>query len=136
MSVLTLALAMALAGSPKAPAKTLLKLEVKPANAVVYVDGVKKGKGNKVHTVKLQPGRHVIKVVHNKDEHQEVVVVKKGETKHWQWAFEDDRMDRKLKAAEEADASDAAAIGGSGAGEEAATESSAPVDADAEPSEP
>jgi hypothetical protein len=64
---------------------------VKPSNAVVFLDGKRVGDGTKVRTVTVTPGRHAIKVVHKKDEHQESVSVKKGETKHWQWAFEDDR---------------------------------------------
>ncbi len=103
MIALSLAVALALAGAPKAtpPKKTQLKIEVKPAAAVVYVDGKRKGTGAKPMAFTVEPGRHTIRIVHNKDEHQEVIVVKKGETTSWSWAFEDDRRDKKLPASEQ-----------------------------------
>jgi hypothetical protein len=93
MIALGLALAVALSGAPKssAPKKTQLKIEVKPAAAAIYVDGKKRGTGAKPITLTVEPGKHTIRIVHNKDEHQEVVSVKKGETTNWSWAFEDDR---------------------------------------------
>lgn len=92
MIALTLALAVALSAAPKSgPKKTQLIIEVKPAAAVVYVDGKRIGTGSKIQTLTVQPGRHTIKIVHNRDEHQEVLMVKKGETTKWSWAFEDDR---------------------------------------------
>ncbi|MBI3180763.1 MAG: hypothetical protein HYZ28_01325 [Myxococcales bacterium] len=100
MVALALAVALALSGGPAAK-KTQLKIEIKPAEAVLYVDGKKKGTGAKTHLLTVEPGRHNIRVVHHKDEHSEVVSIKKGEVKTWQWAFEDDRMDKK-RAAEEA----------------------------------
>jgi hypothetical protein len=92
MVAFALATLVALSGAPK---KTQLVLEVKPAEAIVYVDGKKKGTAAKAITLTVTPGKHVIKVTHKGDEHQEEVVVKKGEVRTWQWAFEDDRMDRK-----------------------------------------
>lgn len=96
--MIALALSVALAFSGAAPAgkvqgpkKTALKIEVKPDAAVVYVDGKVRGKGGKAHLVVVEPGTHLIKVVHKKDEHQEMVRVKPGETKSWVWEFEDDR---------------------------------------------
>ena len=101
MIALSLALAVALSGAPKsAPKKTQLKIEVKPASAVVYVDGKRVGTGSKVHTLTVDPGKHTIKIVHNRDEHQEVLVVKKGETTKWTWAFEDDRPQNKPQPTE------------------------------------
>jgi hypothetical protein len=93
MIALSLALAVALSGAPKAnaPKKTQLKIEVQPVSAVVYVDGKKKGTGGKPILMPVDPGRHTIRIVHNRDEHQEVISVKKGETTNWHWAFEDDR---------------------------------------------
>jgi hypothetical protein len=93
MIALGLALAVALSGAPKAsaPKKTQLKIEVKPVSAIIYVDGKRRGTGAKPITLPIEPGRHTIRIVHNRDEHQEVVVVKKGETTNWSWAFEDDR---------------------------------------------
>ncbi len=101
MMAFAFAVAVALSGSPtKAATRTQLKIEIKPATAVLYVDGKRKGTGEKVHVLNVTPGNHTIRVVHDKDEHQEVVSVKKGKVKIWQWAFEDDREDRK-RAAEE-----------------------------------
>jgi len=93
MFTLSLALAVALAGAPKAsaPKKTLLKIEVRPASAIVYVDGKRKGTGAKAMSLPVEPGRHTIRIVQGRDEHQEVVSVKKGETTNWSWTFEDDR---------------------------------------------
>lgn len=103
MIALALAAAVALGGAPKGPSKTQLKIEIKPAEAVLYVDGKRKGTGEKVHVLNVQPGNHQVRVVNpkTKDEHQDVLSVKRGETKSWQWAFEDEREDRK-RAAEEA----------------------------------
>jgi hypothetical protein len=93
MIALSLALAVALSAAPNAsaPKKTQLKIEVKPANAVIYVDGKRRGTGAKPIVLPVEPGKHTIRIVHNRDEHQEVIVVKKGETTKWSWAFEDDR---------------------------------------------
>jgi len=91
-AIISLALAMALSGNPPLAAKkTQLKIEVKPAAAVFFVDGKRKGSGARTEVLAVAPGRHSIKVVHNKDMHEEVVSVKKGETTSWSWAFEDDR---------------------------------------------
>ena len=93
MLTLSLALAVVLSTAPNAsaPKKTQLKIEVKPASAIVYVDGKRQGSGAKPIVLTVDPGKHTIRIVHNKDEHQEVIAVKKGETTKWSWAFEDDR---------------------------------------------
>jgi hypothetical protein len=101
MTALSLALAFALFGAPKTAQKTQLKLDVKPAAAIVYVDGKRKGTGAKSVTLPIEPGRHTIRIVHNRDEHQEVVVVKKGGITKWSWAFEDDRKVTKPPAEQE-----------------------------------
>jgi hypothetical protein len=91
MAAIAMALLLALGGAPKAPAKkALLKIDVKPAAAIVYVDGKRKGTGATVKTLTLTPGPHTIKIVHKKDEHQEVLAVKPGPMS-WGWSFEDDR---------------------------------------------
>ncbi len=92
MVAFAVAVLVSLSGAPK---KTQLIVEVKPASAIVYVDGKKRGTGAKTVTLTVTPGKHTLKVQNKGDEHQEVVVVKKGESRTWQWAFEDDRMDRK-----------------------------------------
>lgn len=93
MLTLSLALAVVISAAPNASAakKTQLKIEVKPVAAIVYVDGKRQGSGAKPIVLSVQPGRHTIRIVHNKDEHEEVIAVKKGETTKWAWAFEDDR---------------------------------------------
>ncbi len=92
MTGLGMALVLVLAGAPKGNLKTSqLKIEVKPPAAVVYVDGKKKGTGASVHTLKLAPGEHTIKIVNRRDEHEEVVTLKPGKTVSWKWTFEDDR---------------------------------------------
>lgn len=95
MSAIALLAALALSAAPKSPATpTQLKLDVKPSSAVIYVDGKRKGTAAKVHVVKLSPGRHTIRIVNGLDEHSEVVSLKRGESKIWQWVFEDDRRPR------------------------------------------
>jgi hypothetical protein len=92
MTAFGMALVLVLAGTPKGNAKTSqLKIEVKPPAAVVYVDGKKKGTGASVHNLKLAPGEHTIKIVNRRDEHEEVVNLKPGQTVSWKWTFEDDR---------------------------------------------
>jgi len=88
---LALAVVLSTASNASTPKKTQLKIEVKPASAVVYVDGKRQGSGAKPIVLTVSPGKHTIRIVHNKDEHQEVIAVKQGETTKWAWAFEDDR---------------------------------------------
>ena len=103
MIALSLALSFALSGAPK----TQLKIDVKPAAAVVYVDGKRKGTGAKPITLPVEPGRHTIRIVFNRDEHQETILVKRGETTKWSWAFEDDRKVTKPPAEEQSEKPDA-----------------------------
>ena len=102
MVALALVLSAALAGAPKTAGTkpTQLKLDIQPDTAVVFVDGKKKGKGGKLITLAITPGSHIVKIVNNKDEHEEQVTVKKGEQKTFQWAFEDDLETRRKKDAE------------------------------------
>lgn len=90
-----LALAAALllgAGGKPASKKAKIQIQVSPAESVVYVDGKKRGTGARPLTVTVAPGKHLIRVKHKKDEHQDVVVVKAGELKSFSWVFEDDRQ--------------------------------------------
>lgn len=86
-----LLLALAVAASPKAPAKeeTALVLNIKPAEVVVYLDGRKLGTADKVSTVKVKPGDHTIKLVLKKDSSEDVVTVKKGQKKVWEFDMTD-----------------------------------------------
>jgi hypothetical protein len=94
MSVLTLALAVALSAAPNA--KTQLKIEVKPSVAVIYLDGKKLGSGDKVHMVNVKPGTHALRVVYRGDEHSEEVLVKKDQVLTWKWSFEDEKEESKI----------------------------------------
>ena len=93
MRAIGMALVLALAGAPKGASakKTQLKIDVKPTAATVYVDGKKKGTGATVQKLTLDPGQHTIKIVHQRDEHEEMVTLKPGETLNWKWTFEDDK---------------------------------------------
>lgn len=79
--MLTLALTTFLA------AQASLTLEVKPEESVVKVDGKKVGTGAKPITLKLNPGKHVIRVEHKGDATNDEVVLKSGEKKTWKWEF-------------------------------------------------
>ncbi len=67
---------------------TTLTIEVAPEDTVIFLDGKKKGTGAKPVTVKVKPGRHIIKVQRKGEGHEEEVEVKAGEKKTWKWAFE------------------------------------------------
>lgn len=69
-----------------APAE--LTIDVKPGGVEVKVDGKKKGLSGKPIVVKLKAGRHLVRLTHKGDSHEEEVAVKAGEKKTWQWAFE------------------------------------------------
>jgi hypothetical protein len=69
-----------------APAE--LTIDVKPDDVEVKVDGKKAGKGGKIITMKLKAGRHVVRLSHKGDSHEEEVSLKAGEKKTYQWAFE------------------------------------------------
>ena len=66
----------------------MLSLEVKPAGAVLKVDGKKVGvSGEKPVTVKVAPGKHVIRAEYKGDATTDEQVVKAGEKKTWVWEF-------------------------------------------------
>src|SRR5687768_8798235 len=95
MIAFALAIAVTLSAAPDAPKasapskKTQLKINVTPESAVVYVDGKRKGTGKAEIKLAVTPGNHRIKIVRNKDSHEEMVRVKKGETLVWKWEFDD-----------------------------------------------
>src|SRR5438094_6728071 len=97
MFALAIVLSAALAGAPKTAVNkpTQLKFDVQPETAVVFLDGKKIGKGGNVFTRTVTAGNHVIKVVNKGDSREEMVPVKKGEQKTFQWAFEDEAEERK-----------------------------------------
>ncbi len=82
--MLTLALTAVLAAGP-----TQLTIDVQPAGVVVKIDGKKTGtSGEKPMIVKLKPGKHLVRLEHKGDAHEEDVLVKAGEKKTYVWKFE------------------------------------------------
>lgn len=82
-------LALALASSlvlSAAPGQ--LVIDVKPDGVEVKVDGKKVGTSGQPLTVKLKAGKHIVRLVHKGDAHEEEVTVKAGEKKTWTWEFE------------------------------------------------
>jgi hypothetical protein len=75
--------------TPSSP--TVLAVSVTPPTSVIYVDGSRRGTAARVHALHLSPGRHLVRVVNRKDEHQESVTVVRGKKTLWSWDFEDDR---------------------------------------------
>lgn len=69
-----------------APAE--LTIDVKPAGVEVKVDGKKAGVSGKVITMKLKAGRHLVRLSHQGDAHEEELALKAGEKKTYQWEFE------------------------------------------------
>lgn len=69
-----------------APAE--LTIDVKPDGVEVKVDGKKKGTSGKLLVLKLKPGKHVVRLSHKGDAHEEEVALKAGEKKRYEWAFE------------------------------------------------
>jgi hypothetical protein len=109
--------------APKKDGRTLLKIQVDPPSKI-FVDGKPRGAG-KSKTIELSPGAHIIRVVHKKDEHEERVILKRGETTEWSWRFEDAAPP---KAAPAADGPE-----GDGAPRDDAPPDSAPANGDPAP---
>jgi hypothetical protein len=80
--MLTLALALTLSAAP-----AQLTIEVAPEGCVVLVDGKKRGTGKKPFTVKLKPGKHLVRVEYKGDATSEELRLKAGEKKTWKWEF-------------------------------------------------
>ncbi|MFZ5438569.1 MAG: PEGA domain-containing protein [Myxococcota bacterium] len=83
--MLTLALASQLLFAA-APAQ--LTIDVKPAGVEVKVDGKKHGRSGSPLVLKLKAGRHVVRLTHKGDSHEEEISLKAGEKKTYSWAFE------------------------------------------------
>ena len=83
--MLTLALVshLVLAGAP-----AVLTIDVKPEGVEVKVDGKKAGTSGKSIVMKLKAGKHVVRLSHKGDAHEEEVALKAGEKKTYQWEFE------------------------------------------------
>jgi hypothetical protein len=71
--------------------KTVLVLNIGPDPTEIYVDGKKKGTSDKIKELPLEPGNHVVRLVHGGDEHEDMVTIKKGQSLKFEWKFEDDK---------------------------------------------
>lgn len=75
---------------PSKNVMTGIKFDVIPAeNTIVYIDGKKIGEVKKIDVVPVKPGKHSIKLVHNKDEVEVDVVVVNKQILNFKYAFED-----------------------------------------------
>jgi ribosomal protein L6P/L9E len=84
-------LSLVLATQLLTAAPAVLTIDVQPEGVEVKVDGKKVGTSGKPLAVKLKAGRHVVRLKHKGDSHEEEVSVKAGEKKTWTWAFEGTR---------------------------------------------
>lgn len=84
------ALAKGKGGSKAADAKLILK--VTPSDTEVWIDGQKKGTADKLKELNLSAGPHVVNLKHKGDEHEDQVILKKGQKTTFEWKFEDDRQ--------------------------------------------
>jgi ribosomal protein L6P/L9E len=71
-----------------AAAPAVLTIDVSPDGVEVKVDGKKVGTSGKQIVVKLKAGKHLVRLSHKGDAHEEEVALKAGEKKTYQWAFE------------------------------------------------
>ena len=71
-----------------AAAPAVLTIDVKPEGVEIKVDGKKAGTSGKDLVMKLKPGKHVVRLSHKGDAHEEEVSLKAGEKKTYQWEFE------------------------------------------------
>lgn len=67
---------------------SVLTIDVKPEGVEIKVDGKKAGTSGKPLKLKLKPGRHVVRLTHKGDAHEEEVGLKAGENKTYSWTFE------------------------------------------------
>lgn len=71
-----------------AAAPAVLTIDVKPEGVEIKVDGKKAGTSGKNLVMKLKAGRHLVRLSHKGDAHEEEVSLKAGEKKTYQWEFE------------------------------------------------
>lgn len=80
---------------------TALVFEIEPDSVVIHVDGKRKGTAGKVKKVPVNPGRHLVRLVNDRDETEFEVKVRKGESLKVQYMFEDSGSQRPAPPAEE-----------------------------------
>lgn len=89
MFAIALAASLVLTAGP-----TQLVIDVSPPGVVVKVDGKKVGvSGEKPLTLKVTAGKHVLRLEHKGDSHEEEVPVKAGEKKTFVLKLEDGRKE-------------------------------------------
>lgn len=75
------------------PAKSVvtgIRFEIIPAeNTIIFLDGKKVGDASKLGVVPVRPGKHLVRVVHNKDEVEVEVVIAHRQILDFKYAFED-----------------------------------------------
>ncbi len=81
--MLALTLSLVLTATPAE-----LTIDVKPSDVQVVLDGQKKSTKGGPITVKVKPGRHVVRLSFKGDSHEEEIALKAGEKKTYQWSFE------------------------------------------------
>ncbi|MBE2249323.1 MAG: PEGA domain-containing protein [Myxococcus sp.] len=87
MFAIALTASLVLAAGP-----TQLIIDVSPPGVVVKVDGKKAGtSGEKPITLKVAAGKHIVRLEHKGDSHEEEVPVKAGEKKTFVLKLEDGR---------------------------------------------
>jgi len=75
---------------PSKNVTTGIRFEVIPAeNTVAYIDGKKIGEITKIEVAPVKPGKHTLKLIHNKDEVEVDVVVVNKQVLNFKYAFED-----------------------------------------------
>lgn len=132
-----LAFAGGKAGKARTPrkdgGKAMLSIQVEPPSKV-FVDGKERGRSDKLKLLTLAPGAHIVRVVYKRDEHEDQVILKKGETVQYQWKFEDDKPAAPAPAQDES--GDAQKPAGDAKPEEAARPADPAPAASGEPSDP
>ena len=67
----------------------IITWKVAPENVVIFVDGKKVGPASSAKPFKTKAGMHMVKLVWGKDQAEEPMEVKAGESVEFQYTFED-----------------------------------------------
>lgn len=100
MSVLCagFALPAAAADKPAGKKNATLKLQIKPADVQISVDGNPVGNASKERVLHLPPGRHIVKLTRKRISHEEQIQLKAGDSKTWAFQFGgDDKKEDEVK---------------------------------------
>jgi len=88
LAAIALILTAATAVAKTKKQKTQLALDVKPATALVYVDGHAQGKASPGKVIDVTPGLHVVRLVFGRDEHEEQIKFFEGKATTYTYEFE------------------------------------------------